>query len=755
MSNKIKVNASVEIIRFQKDNFAIIVCSIDKILQGQLEDDIDSNRVVFKGEMPTPKVGTMYTIIATYTDDPKFGGQYNVISMFDSIAFDITDDVSKKKFLCSLYTPNQVEEMYKVLDDPYEILKNKDHQSLVRVKGCGMKTASNWIQKFDEKQNMAKIFIELENYNLTNNMINRLVTRYKSADLVIEKVKNNPYILCDEVDGIGWKKADEIALSGGIEPYSQVRVEAYIKHYLYQCGEQGLSWVTGDELLGAVLDNIGEDLEDDVITNSLHHLDETKDLWHDEDGLAFGLMRYYKIENNIAEQLVRIQNADSIFKSDNWEEAVKIIEKRQGWDYTTKQIEGIKTALNNNITIIQGYSGTGKTSIVTALLEILKNYSYVQCALSGRAGSRMMEVTGKQGYTIHRLLGYPRGDARYQGFAFNQDNPLPYDIYILDEISMVGADIFYYLLRAVPSGAKLICLGDIGQLESIGSGNVAHDMIASGEIPVVTLTEIHRQAAKSAIITDSIKIRNGEQIISKDWTGEEIRGELKDLHIICYSDKSNTFYEIMKSFNRFMAMKDFDIMETQVIVPVKTNGYACTYQINNAIQELYNPASSKKAQILQSNSNKKPYFLREGDKVMNTKNNRKVYPAIYNGNIGILQRFDINEFGEEIMVINFKGIGIVEVPKEYWGSIELGYACTVHKYQGSECNNIVFGMDFTSYVLLNRELVYTGITRAKKECDLIAQTGALRFAVMQEQVSKKQTHLQRCLYDLIHPKLIF
>ncbi len=755
MSNKIKVNASVENIRFQKDNFAIIVCSIDQILQGKLEDDINSSRVVFKGEMPTPKVGAMYTIIANYVDDPKWGGQYNVLSMCDAIVFDLKDEVGKKRYLCSLYTPNQVEEMYKVLDDPYEVLKNKDHMSLIRVKGCGMKTASNWIQKFEERQNIAKIFVELEDYNLTNNMIDRLLKRYHSPDLVIEKVKKNPYILCDEVDGIGWKRADEIALSGGIEPHSQVRVEGYIKYYLQNCGEQGLSWVIGDELLGAILDNLGEDIEDKTITDSLHSLDEKKMLWHDKDGSRFGLYKYYKIENSIATELLRIRDAESEFKYDDWMQAVKTIEEAQGWDYTPKQIEGIKTALNSNVTVIQGFSGTGKTSIVSALLEILKHYSYVQCALSGRAGSRMMEVTGKQGFTIHRLLGYPKGDACYQGFEFNQDNPLPYDIYILDEISMVGADIFYYLLRAIPSGAKLICLGDTGQLESIGSGNVAHDMIASGEIPVVTLTEIHRQAAKSAIITESIKVRNGQQIVNKDWVGEETRGELQDLHLICYSDKSNTFYEIMKSFNRFMAEKDFDIMETQVIVPVKNNGFACTYQINNAIQELYNPNSPKKYQIVQTGQNKRPYFLREGDKVMNTKNNRNTNPAIYNGNIGILQEFTTNDDGEEVMVIDFKGIGLVEVPKEYWGNIELGYACTCHKYQGSECENVILGIDFTSYVLLNRELVYTGITRARKHCDLIAQTGALRYAVMQEQVSKKQTHLQQCLYDIAHPKLVF
>ena len=748
----IKVKASVEIIKFYKNQWGIIVCSIDKVMKGELEKDINTDYCVFKGEMIEPCVGSTYIITADYVEDPRWGGQYLIKSMYNDISFDMNDKDGRLKFLKSLFTDYQIEAMYNTFDDPFSILEQGDSAKLVQIKGCGIKTADLWIRKFKKNLYLARIFIELEDYGLTNNMINKLVNRYGSPDLVIEKVKTNPYVLVNEVDGIGWKRADEIALAGNIKPDDPVRIGAYIVYYLDLCGEQGFSWITPDQLLGAILDELGEEIPDANITQVIQELGDK--LWWDKDKTQIGLKKYYNYENNIAKELIRIRDAESEIKCDNWKEKIECLEKRQGWNFTDEQIIGIKTALNNNVVVIQGLAGTGKTSVVNGILEVLNNYSSVMCALSGRAASRMSEITGKEGYTIHRLLEFPKGDIEHQYFNYHQDNKLYADIYIIDEISMVDARIFYYLLRAIPDGSKIICLGDSGQLEAIGCGNIAYDMIQSEEIPTVELTKIHRQAAKSAIITESVKIRHSTQIIGKDWVGIETRGELKDLELHCYSDKSNTFYEIMKIFSKLMNEPNFNIMETQIIVPVKNKGDACTYKINNTIQELYNPSSkNKKEEILYTNG--KPYVLRVGDKVINTINNYKLETSIFNGNIGIIKHMGLNEDGEEIMTVDFLGIGNVDIPREYWSNIELGYAITVHKYQGSQADNIIFGLDFISYSLLTRELVYTGITRAKKKCYLIAQTGALRFATAQQSISKKQTHLRQCLYEIAHPPLIF
>lgn len=747
----VKVRASIEIIRYYKDQWGIVICSIDEVLKGDFIGD--KNGMVFKGNMPEPVRGATYIIVADYVEDPKWGNQYNIKSIYSDISFDKEDKKGKEKFLLSIFTPNQVSAMYEIYDDPFSILDAEDVEKLVQIKGCGIKTADNWIRKFKKNINIARIFVELDEYGLTNNMIKRLMERYHSPDLIIEKVKTNPYVLVNEVEGIGWKRADEIALAGHIEFDSPTRIGAYIVYYLNRCGDEGYSWITPDQLLGSILDNLGEEVPDENITTAIRELGNK--LWWNEEKDKIGLSKYYNIEHKVAEELIRIRNAKSNICCDDWEEHIDHLERVQGWKFTDEQMNGIKTVLNNNITIITGLAGTGKTSVVSGVLEALNHYSSVMCALSGRAASRMSEVTGKEGFTIHRLLGFPKGAPDYQCFEYNQDHKLGADIYILDEISMVDAKIFYYLLRAIPDGAKLICLGDSGQLESIGCGNVAYDMIHSSEIPTIELTKIHRQAAKSAIITQSIAVRNSKQIIPKNWTGVETRGELQDLELHCYSDSSNTFYNIMEIFSKLMAQKDFNIMDCQIIVPIKVRGDACAYNINNTVQELYNPPAKNKKEITRI-SNDKTFILREGDKVINVINNYKLKTPIYNGNIGTIKSISYSEeLDSRIITVDFIGIGNVDVPEDCWLGIELGYAITVHKYQGSQSKYIIFGLDFSSYALLTRELVYTGITRAQKKCYLVCQTGALRYATMQQSISKKQTHLQDCLYEITHPKLIF
>ena len=225
------------------------------------------------------------------------------------------------------------------------------------------------------------------------------------------------------------------------------------------------------------------------------------------------------------------------------------------------------------------------------------------------------------------------------------------------------------------------------------------------------------------------------------------------MNITGYSDANNTYFKIMAAYSSAMAKPDFNMMDTQILVPIKNKGNACTYELNNAIQDLVNPASKRKEETTIYNAGK-PYILREGDKIINNSNNYNLEPVIYNGNIGIIKKIDLED-DDPYMIAEFLNIGTVIIPKEFWHNLELGYAITVHKYQGSQSKHIIFGMDFTSYALLTRELVYTAITRAVESCDLIVQTNALRYATGNEAVSKKQTHLVELLYETAHPKLVF
>ena len=723
LEDRIKVICSVETIRFYKNEWGIAIVSVDKVKEGKPQTD-KFNQITIKGTMPQLVEGNPYVLVADYVEDPKWGGQYNIISIYSAITFGENDKVGQKKFLSTLFTPLQIENMYDALENPFESLKNGKAEDLVKVKGCGLDTAARWIERFNRNIHLAKIFSELESFNLTNNMVNRLMEKYNSPDIVIEKVKNNPYVLCNEVKGIGWKTADKIALEGGMDEFGVKRISAYIYKYLDDSGQDGCSWVTPDELMGGIIEELGEEVPDTNITEAIHDMGE--ELWWDEEKTKIGLRKYFNIEDKIAKELIRIRDAKSEITYGDWEDTIKHVEHKNGWQFTDEQKMGVKEALENNVVVIHGEAGTGKSSSVSAFLEALKDYVYVQCALSGRASSRMAEITGEEGYTIHRLLKYPcTTDEGKNGFTYHDENPLDVDIVIVDEISMVDAYLFYYLLRAIPSGAKLICLGDMGQLESIGCGNIAFDMIHSPEIPTVYLSQVHRQAASSAIVTEARRIRQGIQIVEKDWVGTDIRGELRDLSLDCYSDKSNTFYKIMQKFSEAMNREDFNVMETQILVPVKNSGDACTYNINNTIQDLYNPSDIDKPEI-EVVSQGKVTILRRGDKVINTQNTYKTNPPIFNGNLGIIKEV----FPEDkAIIVSFMGIGEVYVEGTQVNNIELGYAITVHKSQGSEFEIVIMPMDISYKRMLYRKLIYTGITRAKKSLTIVGEKEAFIYGI--------------------------
>ena len=587
-------------------------------------------------------------------------------------------------------------------------------------------------------------------------MIDRLMRKYKSPDVIISKVKENPYSLC-EVDGIGWKTVDTLALQGGMGEYDPKRISGWVLHYLESQGKNGISWVTSDELMISILATIGEEVPDSAISEAMISLEDK--VWFNENKTRFALKYYYNLEEEIAEHFIRLLKCDTKWDVPNWRDIVKRQELDQGWEYTEQQIEGIESILNNSVTVIHGLAGCGKSTIVNVVLKILEEkYSYAMCALAGRAGVRLSDISGKQGYTIHRLLDN-KIDATSQQynrhFYYFEERPLPYDIIIVDEISMIGGGLFRDLLRAVKNGSKLILLGDIGQLESIGECKVAYDIINSPVIPTVYLDKIHRQAQKSAIITESINMRKGKQILeSEEWAGTETRGELQDLTLDIYSDKSNSLYHAINHVKDYLE-KGVNILDIQVMCPVKERGQACTANLNNTIQELYNPPSSDKAEIKMT----KGYVLREGDKIINTKNTRNVYDidrqsptTIYNGNIGIIHR--INE-EENTIIIDFFERGRVLLTSNNLSNIELGYAITVHKMQGDQKEYVIGVIDFSAYNMLSRELLYTLTTRAMKHCTIVAQNAALCYAINRESIQTKRSFLQDILYIKTNEKFVF
>ena len=741
------------IVYFSNKNWGIVNAKLISTKEGTPQLSA-SGHITIVGIMAEPKEDDEYYLTAKEVGNPKYGLQYEVICManvFDSVPH---DSQSKRKFLLSIFTPKQVKSMYEALGDPYDSLEKKRVDELIKISGVGPYTANLWMDRFDSKLPLSQVYLGLEEYNLSNNMIKSLLREYKSADLVVEVVKSNPYSLC-KIAGIGWKTADKIALQGGIEQYSPIRISEYIQYYMRQEALRGFSYITSEEVMGALIDNFGEDIPDLAIAEAINSSSDV--LWWNKEKTKIGLKKYYNLEDRIATEVKRILDSDNDFSYNDWKKIIKTKEIEQGWEYTDEQILGITTALENNLVVIHGLAGTGKTSIVDGLLTVLSSYSKAQTALSGRAAARLSEVTHEEGFTIHRLLGYPRGDELHGGYLYNNDNYLDYDIIIVDEISMIGGYQFYYLLRAVKSGAKVILLGDIGQLESIGECNVAYDLIQSPYIPTVYLSKIYRQAQKSAIITESKKIREGIQIVPQNYVGSEIRGELQDLIIDCYSDKSNTFYKVMQYVSLLLESVK-DIMEIQIISPVKTRGDSSVWNLNNAIQELYNPKRKDEKEIIVNYDENRSAVLRAGDKVINTVNNYKAVlydtgenTEIYNGSLGLVTKI----LSESEMVVSFQDIGDVLIMKDTLKNIELAYAITAHKSQGSQFDYVILALDYSAYSLLSKELVYTMMTRARAKCYMVAQTSALRMATSKEGVQIKQTHLKEILNGLFNPKLIF
>lgn len=753
------IGKAVKTIHRNNDSyFTIASFDLVKEIDGEVEIHPIYKTFTVVGIMPYLMEDADYEISATEVENKKYGKQYQVNSINLYLPNGIESKEGQKEFLDIIFTKLQVKEMYEALDDPYMTLKDGDISSLVKVKNCGMKTAVAWIDKFKTYMPLSNAMKELSEYGLTEALLRRIVNHYKSSDIAVEIIQNKPYKLI-EVNGVGWHKCDEIAMKGGLKPDSPERIGTYILYYLQERANEGYSYIPADanteiengivsktqkpiNFIDTMIEFFGDDISDEALRGGLDYANDQ--LWFSDDRKFVGLKRIYDLEMSVAENLIRIRDGENDFKYSNWKDIIKQKEIDQGWEYNEQQIEGIKAVLENQVVVITGKAGTGKSSIVDAMIAVLQGYSYAQTALSGRAAARMAEITHEEGYTIHRLLGFPKGDRNHGGFVFHEDNKLPRDIIILDEVSMVDGELFNRLVKAIKTGSKLIMLGDTGQLECIGCMNIAADLIASKEIVSIELSQIHRQAANSGIITESIKAREGIQLIEKDWIGTEVRGKLNDLVLDCFSDKSNTFYKVMQHASSELE-DGTDIMDLMVIAPSYKNESGVD-NLNAALQSLYNPDSSEKKEVFVQKSSK-AWILREGDKIINVQNDyyakNKFTAGIFNGNIGVVKNIDIDA---NTIAVDFQDIpGIMILPKKNWKDLELGYAITCHKAQGSQCKKVIVGLDFGSFIQLSREWVYTAMTRAIDKCYMVAQNNALRYAVSKNSISVKRTHLVKLL----------
>ena len=418
-----------------------------------------------------------------------------------------------------------------------------------------------------------------------------------------------------------------------------------------------------------------------------------------------------------------------------------------GYKYCFTVDSGMLILRRNGRIFITGNSG--KSSSVLGGINALGDITFAQCALSGKASARLSELTGLPSYTIHRLLGFNPKGASENGnvFMYNKDNQLRVDAVVLDEASMIGGSLFLSLLEAIPTGCKLIMIGDTSQLPAIGALNVFYDCIESGIIPASKLTKIHRQAQKSAVITETFKLSEGIQITDKNVDGIEIRGELLDLELDIHNNKRSTVNKIIYHFEEKLALCG-DVMEVQVIVPMNSRGESSVHNLNVELQEIYNPYSDNKDEIEVRINKKQTAIFRVGDKLMNTKNNysvdtneeRSETVAVFNGFIGELKEIR----GKDLIIYFPLLLKEVVIPYSHWQGkfgVQHAYAGTCHKMQGSGFKYVIAAIDYSHYILLSREWVYTALSRTIKHCVLIAENSALHYAINHTETRTKQTYM--------------
>lgn len=629
--------------KVQSGDFAIFSMRITKWIDNKI-DEIET--IKLKGTTCTLEYGTTYKVFCKLAETHEiYGDTYGLI--YISKCIDISSKDKQKEFLRNVLNENLVEKLFDEYDDVIKLLENRDVKSLMKIKGIGNQVALRMIDEYEESKDYSSIYMELGQLGFTHTFIKKLVDFYKSPDTVIDIVKNNPYDLL-RVEGIGFKKADEAACKVGITQYDIRRIKGFLLYYLNDQGEAGRSYLNYQDLMKALYDTLGF-VPEEIINTTAKQMIDNKDVVVLDNGSKIALKKFYDLEKNIMNELFRLQiglvkvvendsnklnsiHDDYIPKSfniGNWETITENVEEKQGFMFTDEQRAAIKLSLDNHVMALTGGAGSGKTSTANGICSLYSGYSILACALSGKASVRITEATGLPASTIHRALGYQNGE-----FMFNKDNKLAVDIVLIDEATMINGALFLSLLEAIPTGAKVIIMGDVQQLTPIGNCQVFADILDSNVLPVVKLSKPHRQALRSGIIPTSIKIANQEQIFDGNYTGNAIIGELEDMELDI-SGKGNDESisdKIIKHF-QIELEKFHDIMEVQICVPMRLRGELSCYNLNSKIQSIYNPKLSNGNEIeifLEKKKDEaKKYIIRAGDKVINTKNNYKCISRNY------------------------------------------------------------------------------------------------------------------------------
>ena len=704
------------------------------------------------GEKETTCVGIFSSIAegenieaeGEFTEHPTYGEQFKVARFEEKMP---EDREAIERYLGSgaikgigLALAARIVRRFK--EDTFRIIE-EEPERLAEVKGISENKAQEIAYQVNEKRDLRQAMIFLQQYGITMNLAVKIYQAYGQEVYTI--IRENPYRLADDIEGVGFRTADEIASRVGIKMDSDFRVRSGVLYTLLTASTEGHTYLPQEELTARtakLLEVEPEQIEKQYMDLAI----ERKIVMKQGETTEIYASSFYYMEANTATMLKQLTVPYDV-PDIEIEARIRTIEKQTGMELDEHQVTAVKEAVRNGLLVITGGPGTGKTTTINTIIRYFEGegLDIFLAAPTGRAAKRMSETTGFEARTIHRMLELSGGVEGTAGFERNENNPLETDVIIVDEMSTVDITIMNSLLKAVVPGTRLILVGDINQLPSVGPGSVLRDIIDSHACNVVKLTKIFRQAATSDIIVNAHKINRGEEVVLDNKSMDFFFLKRYDADIII-----NVVLQLVKQkLPKFVDATPYDI---QVLTPMR-KGLLGVERLNGILQKYLNPPMSGKAEKEYGDT-----LFREGDKVMQTRNNyqleweiRTKYglsvdkgTGIFNGDMGIVR--EINDFSET-MTIEFDEGRMVEYPYKLLDELELAYAITIHKSQGSEYPAVVIPLLKGPAMLLNRNLIYTAVTRARKCVTLVGNENTFYEMVQNTSQQKRYSGLKARLRE--------
>jgi exodeoxyribonuclease V alpha subunit len=689
------------------------------------------------GNLIAPTPGAVLTMKGAWLEHPKFGRQFKVVRHRMKVPSSVE---GIKKYLGSGLIAGIGPVMASRIVETFgektlEVIEHRT-QELEKVEGIGRKRIQMIKGAWDEQADIRDVMIFLQGHGVSSGYATKIFKRYGHDSISI--LNQNPYTLATDVHGIGFQLADQIAEKLGFEKTAPVRAEAGILYLLGQLSEEGHVYYPYEPLVEKCREILAVNRE--IIVEAFGRIAfenkvVTEDINPDfeefrENHKAVYLPQFHRSETGMAYLLKGLASSLKAIRKIEADKAIEWVQGQIKLELALKQIEAVKRAISDKIMVITGGPGTGKTTIINAVIKIYRAVGarVLLAAPTGRASKRMSEATGYPAKTIHRMLGY---SFKKGGFQRNQAHPLEVDVLILDEVSMVDTVLMYHLLKAVPPEATVIMVGDVYQLPSVGAGSVLKDLIRSQQIPVVELREIFRQAEESLIIVNAHRINNGQ--IPEFRPGKD---SLEDFYFIEQDDPEQVLRTMMElvcdRIPRRFNLNPID--DIQVLSPMH-KGVVGAENLNRSLQDALNPS-----QVCLVKGDR---AFRLKDKVMQMRNNYE--KEVFNGDIGRITSIDTEN---REVTVTFDGIPI---PYDFLDldEIALAYAISVHKSQGSEYPAVVIPILSQHYILLQRNLIYTAVTRGKRLVVMVGTKKALATGINNDRIMRRYTYLCERLKDAL------